>query len=255
MLRVTQPSGEQLERKRSPDTHAGQIPRGTSTEEHQGWASVWLWVVEGVGDTQGEVPGRSGSNTGGWCITKCWLCHGKYHPLSQGLGVSRYPQGLKLRDGAPAEPTLLLPRPFKRWAEPNSGLTLRAVPMAMIRAHRTREAEICQKLNGLSCQGAKICLFVRFTLSQHKLCISPTSNEHGGQNLTIAWRVQLGGRIWREEGRENLEAVNGERVLEDLGEEMGTLWGQAKSASTSQVGRCWALPCPNTEWGRAAKVW
>lgn len=30
-------------------------------------------------------------------------------------------------------------------------------------------------------------------------------------------------------------------------EEMGTLWGSGKSASTAQVVRCWALPSPNSE--------
>lgn len=43
---------------------------------------------------------------------------------------------VKLRDEAPAEPTLPLPPPFKCWAEPNSGLMLRAAPIAMIRACR-----------------------------------------------------------------------------------------------------------------------
>lgn len=43
---------------------------------------------------------------------------------------------VKLRDEAPAEPTLPLPPPFKCWAEPNSGLMLRAAPIAMIRAYR-----------------------------------------------------------------------------------------------------------------------
>lgn len=55
-------------RGRGALTHAGQIPRGTSTEEHQGWAPVWLWLVEGVGDAQRKERFQVGLDKHGWMM-------------------------------------------------------------------------------------------------------------------------------------------------------------------------------------------
>lgn len=68
MLRVTQPSREQLERKRSSDTHWPNPKR----HKHRGTprTSSCVIVAGGRGGKR-EVAGRSGSSMGGCCITKC----------------------------------------------------------------------------------------------------------------------------------------------------------------------------------------
>lgn len=65
-------------------------------------------------------------------------------PLAR-LRASRHLQGLKLRAGASPDPTVSRPPLLKPWAEPNSGFTPRAAPMA------TPDAQSVQDQRGSIC--------------------------------------------------------------------------------------------------------